>query len=123
MRCFTHPEAEAVGICMSCGKGLCAECAEEYEGSLYCNSDLVQLKINVDSTREEIDRAGQSRRRRDKLRLASRVVMGLACVLLLGSLTADIVFDSTPTFGDTLFVISLLVLGTGFTIKALANRR
>ena len=27
MRCFYHPEREAVGLCKACSKGLCTSCA------------------------------------------------------------------------------------------------
>ncbi len=30
MKCFNHPEREAVATCQKCGKGLCRECAEKY---------------------------------------------------------------------------------------------
>lgn len=30
MKCFNHPEREAVATCQKCGKGLCKECAEKY---------------------------------------------------------------------------------------------
>jgi len=36
MRCFYHEEKEAVGICKSCGRGLCRECAVELPKSLAC---------------------------------------------------------------------------------------
>jgi hypothetical protein len=36
MRCFYHPDAEAVGICKSCQKGLCAESAVDFGDGLAC---------------------------------------------------------------------------------------
>ena len=30
MKCFNHPEREAVATCQKCGKGLCRECAEKF---------------------------------------------------------------------------------------------
>lgn len=30
MKCFNHPDREAVATCQKCGKGLCRECAEKY---------------------------------------------------------------------------------------------
>jgi len=36
MKCFYHPERDAVGVCKSCGKGLCGECAAEVGGKLAC---------------------------------------------------------------------------------------
>jgi len=36
MRCFYHPDREAVGSCKSCGKGLCPECAVDLVKGLAC---------------------------------------------------------------------------------------
>jgi hypothetical protein len=38
MKCFLHPEAEAIGVCTRCGKGLCRECDVELGGKLYCKT-------------------------------------------------------------------------------------
>jgi len=36
MRCFTHTEREAVGVCKACAKGLCPECASDLGHGLAC---------------------------------------------------------------------------------------
>ena len=36
MNCFYHPGAVAVGICKSCGKGICHECAHDLGKGLAC---------------------------------------------------------------------------------------
>lgn len=36
MRCEIHQEKEAVGFCAECGRGVCAECAVELNGTQYC---------------------------------------------------------------------------------------
>lgn len=36
MRCFNHEDRDAVGICKSCSRGLCHECAVEVGTSLAC---------------------------------------------------------------------------------------
>jgi hypothetical protein len=38
MLCFYHQEKEAVGICKSCGKGVCVECAVDLGKGLACRS-------------------------------------------------------------------------------------
>lgn len=37
MNCYYHPEREAVGTCVSCGKPICAECKVVLEEKFYCN--------------------------------------------------------------------------------------
>jgi hypothetical protein len=36
MRCFYHEDKQAVGICKSCGKGVCQECAVDFSKGLAC---------------------------------------------------------------------------------------
>ncbi len=36
MRCYVHPEVEAVGVCLRCGKAVCPECCQERHGRIYC---------------------------------------------------------------------------------------
>jgi|HubBroStandDraft_1064217.scaffolds.fasta_scaffold425520_1 hypothetical protein len=36
MRCFYHEDKQAVGICKSCGKGVCQECAVDFTKGLAC---------------------------------------------------------------------------------------
>jgi hypothetical protein len=36
MKCHQHPEREAVGVCSTCGNGVCAECRREFAGAVRC---------------------------------------------------------------------------------------
>ena len=57
MKCFYHPEADAVGTCKHCQRGICRTCAAEREGGLACKgrcesqvdqvSALIQRNIHV----------------------------------------------------------------------------
>ena len=37
MNCYLHPERDAIGVCVSCGKPVCSECKVELGGKYYCN--------------------------------------------------------------------------------------
>ena len=39
VRCERHPDRAAVATCVTCGKPLCAECAEVVDGKYYCRDD------------------------------------------------------------------------------------
>jgi hypothetical protein len=43
MKCAVHTEVEATGYCRNCGKALCAECARDVRGILYCETCLADL--------------------------------------------------------------------------------
>ncbi len=36
MRCYRHPDREAIGVCSSCFKAVCPECAKERSGKIIC---------------------------------------------------------------------------------------
>ena len=38
MRCQYHPEAEALGICMNCGRAVCADCRLMLANRTYCQA-------------------------------------------------------------------------------------
>jgi LiaI-LiaF-like transmembrane region len=40
MNCAVHPQAEAAGYCRNCGRALCAQCARNVHGMLYCEDCL-----------------------------------------------------------------------------------
>jgi hypothetical protein len=48
MQCFKHRTAAAVGICKSCGKGVCAACAADTGDGLAC-SDACEERVLLTS--------------------------------------------------------------------------
>lgn len=36
MKCFYHPQTDAIGLCKHCQRGLCQACASERDGGLAC---------------------------------------------------------------------------------------
>lgn len=57
MKCFNHPEEDAVATCQKCGKGLCRECAAKYTPCL-CDScaDLIQREQQQEAKSKEDQR-------------------------------------------------------------------
>lgn len=39
MKCYVHHNADAVGVCTSCGRGVCRRCAVRVGGKIYCKED------------------------------------------------------------------------------------
>lgn len=54
MKCFTHPQADAVAQCSQCQKGICTACAHNAGGATLCSSCFET------GLREEIARAHRS---------------------------------------------------------------
>lgn len=40
MKCANHPEIDAQGACVYCGKLYCKECLVEVNGRMYCKADI-----------------------------------------------------------------------------------
>jgi len=43
MKCAVHTDVDATGFCRNCGKALCAQCAREVRGALYCEECLSHM--------------------------------------------------------------------------------
>ena len=53
MQCFVHPNDSAVGICKSCGKGVCRACAIPLSRGLACSEEckpFVEALARLQST-------------------------------------------------------------------------
>lgn len=57
MKCFNHPDQDAVATCQNCGKGLCRECAAKHTPCL-CDScvALIQREQQQEAQRQEDQR-------------------------------------------------------------------
>jgi len=53
MKCFYHPEADAVGTCRHCHRGICRNCAAEREGGLACQG---RCETDVDQVHALVQR-------------------------------------------------------------------
>ncbi len=71
MKCFYHPDLDAVGLCSQCGKAACRQCVQDVDGSMLCRGCL-QLRqrevaeverVEAEKAQVEIHRAkGRIRR-------------------------------------------------------------
>ena len=49
MRCYYHPEVEAIATCTNCGKAICSTCSVNVSGRVVCQSCIALG--NIDSAR------------------------------------------------------------------------
>jgi hypothetical protein len=56
MNCFFHPDRPALGLCKSCGRGLCPDCLAEVPDGLACKNRceerVLLLNRMIDSNRQ-----------------------------------------------------------------------
>ena len=81
MKCYYHQQKDAVGICASCGKGLCVNCAADLGHGLACKDRCEEA---LESRRQLVRRAKAAYRSADKARMLLSVLLLLAGLGLIG---------------------------------------
>ncbi|MDA4132874.1 MAG: DUF2180 family protein, partial [Thaumarchaeota archaeon] len=71
MKCYVHPNVDAVGICSTCSRGVCRSCQVVVDGKGYCRRDAERLLLR----KEQVPKA-RGRKRGIAISLAA-VLAGL----------------------------------------------
>ncbi|MGK0270625.1 MAG: hypothetical protein ACI88H_001272 [Cocleimonas sp.] len=65
MKCFNHHQQDAVGVCKSCLKGVCRECATDIGGGLACFDECtivarstIELVKNTVASQKDFKKGG-----------------------------------------------------------------
>lgn len=109
MRCFYHPQVEAVGICRNCQKGLCAECVTDLGNGIACKGKCEREVSEIIAMIRQNSNAYEQASRAEFQSAAFWIIVG--CVSLL----AHVMSTSGETF--LFFGIVFLVLA-GWNLKA-----
>lgn len=80
MNCFYHQQVIAVGVCSSCGRGLCSECCTVVGKRLACRESCEGDVECFNKLREFAERAPE--RAKQQIREGKRVVIAV-CIFLL----------------------------------------
>ena len=114
--CYAHPDYQAIGICKSCHKGLCPECAAELDKGLacrgHCEEDVRFINQELEASRKSYDVARSS----SSATALFYFVMG-AIILLLGILTTI----KSP-IGIAVIVFGGSFIGMGFQSRRTSRR-
>ncbi len=54
MKCYYHPDQDAVGTCSQCGKAACRDCIEDIGGALLCKDCLAEARETAAVEQEAI---------------------------------------------------------------------
>jgi len=91
MKCTNHPETDAAGACVYCGKLFCAACLVEIKGKNYCKADVekVLADSNEQTSRESANQkvvlvqtaAPESRSKLKTAVLVLSIVFGIIGIL------------------------------------------
>ncbi len=56
MKCFNHHNQDAVGVCKSCLKGICVNCATDIGGGITCSDECESVaKDNIRLVKNTVD--------------------------------------------------------------------
>lgn len=113
MKCFSHHDRDSVGICKSCARGLCAECAVEVDKGLACRGrceDDVRLLVayiqgSVQRSRLTLEMLDSAPRRSI---LAGVFLFAFGLIYLI----ADFTYQTSLSWFS---LVGLLFLGAGLT--------
>lgn len=118
MDCFRHPEHAAVGLCRSCYRGVCAECAAEVEGSLACRGNCEQDVAQLVSMLRSNVRLQSAAERQIATNPRIRLMAG-ALFIVMGIASLPLGLRGGPSdgflrfFSGFLFAFGLLLLWSG----------
>ncbi len=74
MKCFVHANVEAMGVCKTCGKGMCAEC------SAYSGHTGICPECRLEEFKKELPRKKQNK----KDCIWDIIIHSLMCIILVG---------------------------------------
>ena len=82
MKCYAHPQTDAVGSCVSCGQGLCGECVKRTASGQFVCGEPCRKLANMKNVAVEFEIEGVRLQQRSYVALAA-LCRAMALVLLL----------------------------------------
>ena len=80
MKCYRHHEADAVGICKSCSKGICTDCAVDVSNGLACKNECEE---EVETLNQLISKNKGSFRRTSGAYFSNSIIYGALGVFFI----------------------------------------
>ncbi|MFC2018981.1 hypothetical protein ACFLU4_03385 [Chloroflexota bacterium] len=120
MRCAYHPDRDAMGACVSCGRFVCSECKAELGGKIHCNScSDKQPSSGFENVKKSVAAAGapleELQRAADYLTLRKRLKGGGIGSILFGviAIVMGFIFMSEDPINVILVFIGIFLLVEG----------
>jgi hypothetical protein len=107
MRCFNHPDSEAVGTCKHCFKGICRECVKDSGHGIACS---LQCMDEIKSLYEVLNRNKQMYSIAAKTHSRNAIWLGL--------LAAGFIAFGLWIKNDIVFAVYLFGMGALFVVGA-----
>lgn len=104
MHCYRHAPEPAVGVCRSCGRGVCTQCARDLGPSLACSDECAQ-RVNRNEALIANGEAGYRMARRGSF-IAVVFPLLLGAMLLFFGLTEPHRFNALSAMGALLLLFA-----------------
>ena len=116
VKCFRHPQSDAVGTCKYCFKGACNECAKDSDVGIVCSP---QCEGEVRSLKEMVDRNKQAFPLVAKTHARNAILLTLFAVGFL----AFSAIERSDSFLFPFFLSFGAILGIGAIFSFLMGRK
>jgi len=77
MKCYNHPEMDAVAICKACGKAICKECAVDVGKGIACKGECEEDVKNINELMKRNIKAYEGLKGRSLVTPMFVLIMGL----------------------------------------------
>lgn len=125
MRCYYHPDTEAVGVCKNCYKGICRSCAVEVPDGLGCHATCAAKIRRMNELIERNQRVHTQipvlHKRQARIGFAVGITTCVASLVFIHHLPAALLLLG----GGTLMIVGswmVYVYGKNMETKTLDNR-
>lgn len=118
MKCFNHADRDAVGICKSCGKGICHECLVEIPDGIACKTESCESRVRLCNKWLDINASLLSKSNQNLNRQGMFMLLNGVAIAAFGAL----LWIGAPR----VWPVSLLMLGFGgvmFTFGLVIRRK
>lgn len=112
MKCFYHPDRDAVGACAQCGKAACRECIEDVGQTLLCRGCLVHAVNQKEAKKQQIEANRQLTREvaSQKLRFSKKLFFIVAILATGFSVLSSLSSTSDPKAPSPLLMVPMAPL-------------
>ena len=115
MKCYRHQDLDAIGICKSCSKGVCPQCAALVDGSIAC---INACEDDVATLNYMIARGNKMYKNLDKQCRKSIIINGIGGMFFMGLG----MYFSDRTMSSLLIGLGLIMLVISF-VSFVQSRR
>jgi len=117
MKCYYHQYKDAIGVCKTCYRGLCQDCAVDVGNGIACKGKcegkVKELNATIEKSRKAYSRVGQAYLRNALIQL----MLGLL-FLIVGLLT----INTRSTYGILTTVCGVILLFSAILNYSLSRK-